>query len=234
MDHIKLYLTESSHYSRSRNPHRRYLSSVLTINKMHEQYKVWCTENNFIPVCASMYRNIFNTEFNLGFGSPRTDTCAKCDAGTAADDHKQMADAGFRSMAEDRKKARESDDIHYITFDLQKTLFLPKRSISISFYLRQLWLYNLGIHYIHGSTEPAYLQIWMENKALRLCKMRLAAHCWFFLMSKTFLGAIWSPGQIHAVVKIKISSYLHYGSTSSKPSVLYLLNTNSRCQDIPS
>jgi len=120
MDHIKLYLTESSHYSRSRNPHRRYLSSVLTINKMHEQYKVWCTKNNFIPVCASMYRNIFNTEFNLGFGSPRIDTCAKCDAGTAADDHKQMADAGFRSMADDRKKARESDDIHYITFALQK------------------------------------------------------------------------------------------------------------------
>ena len=26
------------------------------------------------------YREIFNTEFNLGFGLPRTDTCAKCEA----------------------------------------------------------------------------------------------------------------------------------------------------------
>ena len=26
-----------------------------------------------------MYRNIFNTEFNLSFGLPRTDTCARCD-----------------------------------------------------------------------------------------------------------------------------------------------------------
>ena len=27
-----------------------------------------------------MYRNIFNTELNLSFGLPRTDTCARCDA----------------------------------------------------------------------------------------------------------------------------------------------------------
>ena len=26
-----------------------------------------------------MYRKIFNHEFNLGFGIPRTDTCATCD-----------------------------------------------------------------------------------------------------------------------------------------------------------
>ena len=27
-----------------------------------------------------MYREIFNTEFNLFFGQPRSDTCATCDA----------------------------------------------------------------------------------------------------------------------------------------------------------
>lgn len=25
------------------------------------------------------YRHVFNAEFNLGFGLPRTDTCARCD-----------------------------------------------------------------------------------------------------------------------------------------------------------
>lgn len=32
----------SSHYSRSDNPHRHYLSSELSLAKMYSLYKVWC------------------------------------------------------------------------------------------------------------------------------------------------------------------------------------------------
>jgi len=41
-------------------------------------------------------------------------------------------------MKEDRKVAAEHDNIAYITFDMQKTLPLPKLSTSVAFYLRQL------------------------------------------------------------------------------------------------
>ena len=30
-------------------------------------------------ISQDYYRRVFNTEFNLGFGLPRTDTCARCD-----------------------------------------------------------------------------------------------------------------------------------------------------------
>lgn len=30
-------------------------------------------------VCYRLYYDIFTTEFNLGFGLPRTDTCSRCD-----------------------------------------------------------------------------------------------------------------------------------------------------------
>ena len=48
--HIKSFPRQMSHYSRSENPHRRYLSPELSIVKMHQ-------------LC-----------------SPRTDTCKTCDS----------------------------------------------------------------------------------------------------------------------------------------------------------
>ncbi|KAJ7391428.1 hypothetical protein OS493_018473 [Desmophyllum pertusum] len=30
-------------------------------------------------ISLTLYSNIFNDDFNLGFGRPRSDTCAKCD-----------------------------------------------------------------------------------------------------------------------------------------------------------
>ena len=70
-------------------------------------------------------------------------------------------------MNHDRTLAAEDDDIAYITFDMQKTLPLPKLSTSIAFYLRQLWLYNLGIHLVTKSDNRAYFNIWTEDIAGR-------------------------------------------------------------------
>ena len=169
IEHIQMFPSESSHYSRNQNPNRKYLSSLLTVNKMYDEYKIWCTSKNYIAVSVGMYRKIFTTRFNLGFGSPRTDTCSKCDSQSGDDTHKQLAETAFKTMAEDRRRAKENADCHYITFDLQKTLPLPKLSTSIAFYLRQIWLYNLGVHYISGSKECPYFQIWTENEGLRGC-----------------------------------------------------------------
>lgn len=113
VEHIGLFPAESSHYSCSHNPNRKYLSSLLTINKMYEEYKRWCASKGYKPVSASMYRNVFNTRFNLAFGSPRTDTCSKCDSQSADEDHKLLAEAGFQCMSSDRKRATEHP-LHYV------------------------------------------------------------------------------------------------------------------------
>ena len=69
-----------SHYSRSKNPNRLYLAPTLSINIMYKHYTSRCIAANGKPVSPSMYRSIFVSDFNLGFGSPRTDTCSRCDS----------------------------------------------------------------------------------------------------------------------------------------------------------
>jgi len=126
-EHIRLFPAEKSHYSRTENPHRMYLSSSLSLNKMYDEYVKWATEKEAIPVSSSMYRSIFCNDFNLAFGSPRTDTCGRCE--TLSEEslvtHKAAADSEFNQQKIDRNNAR-AGTISYVTFDLQKTLPLPK------------------------------------------------------------------------------------------------------------
>jgi len=67
-----------------------------------------------------------------------------CDSSTDCVERKQRAEDAFCAQREDRKQA-EDNKIHYLTFDLQQAQPLPKIATSKSFYLRQIWLYNLGI-----------------------------------------------------------------------------------------
>ena len=77
--HIQSFSTESSHYCSKDNPNRRYLSSDLTIKKMYDLYLEKCKSESRTPVKENVYHEIFNTKFNLSFGSPKSDTCNRCD-----------------------------------------------------------------------------------------------------------------------------------------------------------
>lgn len=170
MVHISSFPADESHYSRSKNPHRKYLSPILTISAMYKQYKIWCEGRGIDPVSERSYQDIFNTEFNLGFGSPKSDTCSQCDRDEGNDEHKQRVETGFQAQKIDREKAKHHDNVHFISFDLQKTLPLPKLSTSVAFYLRQLWLYNVGIHLISKINSKPYMEIWTEDQAGRGCE----------------------------------------------------------------
>ena len=45
---------------------------------MYRLYKDKCTEEDAVPVSSSMYRTIFNAEFNLSFHKPKKDMCLLC------------------------------------------------------------------------------------------------------------------------------------------------------------
>jgi len=167
-EHIQLFPAHSSHYSRHHNPHRIYLSPDLNINRMYSLYKSWCIEKNYEPVSARSYREVFNTQFNLGFGVPKSDTCTQCDLGVSSE-HKAAAEEAFAVQKQDKEMAKSTDSVYYITFDLQKTLPLPKLSTSIAFYLRQLWLYNLGIYLESKNCTSPYFHIWTEADGGRGC-----------------------------------------------------------------
>jgi hypothetical protein len=167
-EHISQFPAETSHYSRHENPSRLYLAPTLNISLMYRLYKEWCAETKKKPTSERMYRYIFNNFFNLGFGSPKSDTCAVCDLG-ADEAHKRQADKAFEIQRQDKKIAETTSDTFFITFDLQKTLPLPKLTTSVAFYLRQIWLYNLGIHLTCQQRSQPFFQIWSEADGSRGC-----------------------------------------------------------------
>ncbi len=108
-------------------------------------------------------------KFNLGFGTPRSDVCTKCEEEADNAEHKKLAAVALEQLQADRKVAQNTDGKVFITFDLQQTMPLPKPSVSIAFYLRQLWFYNLGVHLVRkgNGTEQGIMLTWTENQAGR-------------------------------------------------------------------
>ena len=134
--HIQLFRCVQSHYGRYKTPHRRYLPSTLSVFKMYElfleQYK------GALQVKYSLYYTIFVEDFNLGFGSPKTDICSYCIAHetllrqennndkkriilTELLVHKARARKFYSLMSE----KHESSTL-VLSFDLMQTLPLPK------------------------------------------------------------------------------------------------------------
>lgn len=170
LNHIRSFPSEESHYSRYKNIHKRYLSPLLSVRKMHELYIIKCREESK-PSCFEIkecsYRKMFETKFNLSFGHPRSDTCSTCDEGKSNDEHIQNYKDAFALQTRDRKLAQTDNSVIYITVDLQQTMPLPRLTTSKAFYLRQMWFYNLGIHLITKNKEQGSFFTWTENTANR-------------------------------------------------------------------
>ncbi|GFO39008.1 hypothetical protein PoB_006551300 [Plakobranchus ocellatus] len=89
--HIRSFPTITSHYSRQMNPNKRYLHPNLNIKRMWllylgqnepEEKNKYCTGKNADmrpKVHYSLYKGLFFSEVNLGFGRPKSKTCLNCD-----------------------------------------------------------------------------------------------------------------------------------------------------------
>ena len=82
--HIESFPCRKSHYSQTDNRKRRYLSENLSISRMYllylEKHEPQVKDSGDKPqVKEWLYRKIFNEEYNLSFGYPRSDTCETCD-----------------------------------------------------------------------------------------------------------------------------------------------------------
>ncbi|XP_045456403.1 uncharacterized protein LOC123666284 [Melitaea cinxia] len=65
-----------SHYCRGKIKRRIYLDPSLNITKMYKMYEDQVTPG--FSVTKSYFRKVFNTPFNIGFGTPRQDVCSDC------------------------------------------------------------------------------------------------------------------------------------------------------------
>lgn len=154
-EHIKRFRCVASHYGRNKTPHRRYLASTLSIKRMWEIFKE--EYNGDLNVTYWLYVCIFMNEFNLGFGSPKTDVCsfctghqAKIKVETDVDKKKELVTELLVHKSRARKfysllATKEDDTTLVVSFDLMQNQPLPKSSIGEAYYARQLWLYVLGI-----------------------------------------------------------------------------------------
>lgn len=171
IENISTFPSEESHYSRHCNIHKRYLSPLLSVSKMHKLYLEECKykklPEKFCNLKESYYHHIFVTQFILSFGQPKSDTCSTCYAGQNTEEHIENYRAACEAMRSDRELAESDSKVAYLTVDLQQTMPLPRLRTSKAFYLRQAWFYNLGIHITTKEGSKAIFCTWTGDQANR-------------------------------------------------------------------
>lgn len=167
----------TSHYSRNKNPNKGFIRSVSSVREMYKLYiKEYENQFNDIgpPVKYEKYLLIFNTKFNIGFKLPISDSYSVCDSCKFKDIdipydvrlHQAKAEQGYKLLSNAKKDSRNPDfDYCVITYDLQQAMPLPKIPTEKVFYLRQLWVYNLGFHVCNNN--KGFMCMWPENIASR-------------------------------------------------------------------
>jgi len=136
-----------------------------------KMYRMYCDNYTELPpVSLHMYREIFNTEFNLAFHVPKKDRCDYCEEyrtnirPSEADakkysDHEQSKTETKIERDNDRQKQDKSHAI--VCFDLENVICLPRANIKSFFFRRKLSVYNLTAHC--SVDKRAYCAIWSEG-----------------------------------------------------------------------
>ena len=166
-EHIRKFPARESHYSRTKNVHERYRDSSLTVASLHRSF---IGENPDLEHQCSyrLYSDIFNTDFNISFGFPRSDICDTCEKHQAEIKkaqlngnqqevkrlevenklHQQRADVFNIQLTEATENASalgENRDTVVICMDYERNLPLPLTGIGQEYYKRQLWVHNFCI-----------------------------------------------------------------------------------------
>lgn len=174
MEHIKSFPTLDSHYSRSRNPQKKFLSPDLNVSRMYRSFlEKYCHGDMKPPVSRQWYNEFFLTQFNLSFARPRVDTCSTCDrltmqmktgdkeAAVTREFHHRQAEAASNAMCADTEHAKSSEHTIVISFDMQQQMYLPSLTHSEMYFSRQIACCNLGIH--DEATGMGTMCLWLET-----------------------------------------------------------------------
>ena len=136
----------------------------------------------------SLYKHIFNYEFNISFGYPRTDVCDTCEKQQASlavgkvnsdasevkrievehELHVRKAKVFHTQLCEVTESAllmKDDCDVAVIAMDFQKNLPLPLTNVGQEYYKRQLRLHNFCIH--ENVNNNAWMFIHSENFAAK-------------------------------------------------------------------
>lgn len=176
MKFIESFKCIEGHYCRSATSERKYVSSDLSIRKMWKMYQNQQGDES-LKVRHCYFRNIFNTNYNIGFKTPRVDVCSKCmelsekikraqneekiTLMAALRIHKLKAKCFFTFLREYDQQTLS------ISFDCQKNQVLPRVPDQAAYYSRQLYIYNFTIVIGNATNtfpkENVRIHTWTEN-----------------------------------------------------------------------
>lgn len=183
-EHIKSFPRRSSHYSREKNEGRYYLPADLNVTKMHKLFLEKYEPQVFAEIqegketkpqiTYDFYYRYFVNNFNISFGSPRSDTCQTFDRlqnsinaqqnndGKAAlqaekEVHIRKSEVFYTSLKEKSQLALDDPSIEVLCFDYEQNLPLPHVPAGDVFYKRQLWMYNFCVHSAKTTTSVFYM-----------------------------------------------------------------------------
>ena len=151
---------------------------------MHRLYvEKYESGSNKPQVKYHYYAKVFNEDFNLSFGYPKSDTCPTCEqlkismdslpdgseekfkTGQDHEYHLRSAEKFYASLRLDTDRAKQQDHIQTISFDFQQNLPLPHLPVGDLFYMQQLWVYVFGVHSCGDNIVAMYC--WPETVAKR-------------------------------------------------------------------
>lgn len=145
---------------------------------MHKLYVEEYSAAELKPLTERMCRDIFNTEFKIGFFKSKKDQCTKCnvyesltteqksgEAKQEYDNHIKRKEQARDHKMKDKIKAGNDKSFHTVSFELQQVLQSPVTNDSILYYKRKLAVYNFTI-YDHSSKDGA-CYVWHEGEAKR-------------------------------------------------------------------
>lgn len=152
--HISSIPTIESHYTRAHSE-KVYIEGSKTIAQLYRDYKSECEGKGKPYANLTMYRHIFNYEYNIAFFSPKKDQCQTC--------------VSYQNSNEDEKKALEKEHNRHINeknlsreektrdkgkisplyqvacYDLQASLPTPNGQVSSFYYRSKLSTYNFTV-----------------------------------------------------------------------------------------
>lgn len=145
-------------------------------------YSLFCEKYPGTKLKLHKYREVFNDNFNLRFGLPRSDTCKTCDKFfiqmTTTDNesernkikieseiHHRKAEKAYSSLADDVNTAKNNPNCVVLCVDLQQVIFTPNLKHSDIFYQRQYSNYNFAIH--NMGNDHVTMCLWHETVAKR-------------------------------------------------------------------
>lgn len=174
-EHISSFPVKKTHYS---SRELTYLSSELSVSKMHELFKEKYPQSN---IKYEYYLNYFNENFDLKFGKPQIDSCCFCEEQKVRIHNPHINEAAKRvavaelmvhqrrakkftsSLQDSTKLSKAKENVLGLVFDYMQNISLPKIPVQEIFYLRQLTLNVFCV--FNTNTDTAHYYVYHEGQA---------------------------------------------------------------------